>query len=133
MSDRFSISLRLLHPRMRHEEIINKIGLNACVGHTVGEARRSPLGNELGGKYRETMVVIDVVEKDGYFVDEIAQVLSDLERNSDYFVRLVETGGSVTLYVGVFFKGRSGFELNLDCISKMKEMCIDLSVEYYAD
>lgn len=133
MSDRFSISLRLLHPSAPHEEIINRIGLNACVGHTVGEPRRSPLGNELGGKYRETMVVIDIAEKEGYFVDEIAQVLAYLKKNADFFVGLVETGGSVTLYVGVFFKGRSGFELDLDCISTMKEMCIDLSVEYYAE
>ncbi|OJH81362.1 MAG: hypothetical protein BSK19_14335 [Stenotrophomonas maltophilia] len=79
------------------------------------------------------MVVIDIAEKEGYFVDEIAQVLADLKKNADFFVGLVETGGSVTLYVGVFFKGRSGFELDLDCISTMKEMCIDLSVEYYAE
>ncbi|MEG2802621.1 hypothetical protein [Stenotrophomonas sp.] len=132
MNDFYAITLRVTHPALCHEDIEASLQMSADIGHTVGTPRKTPTGDPLSGVYQRSVASFDLVEKTpGYLVHGVGDVLSLLRPHRDYFSRVVQEGGRVALYVGVFFEVMSGLRLDGELMSLLVEMSIELEVEYF--
>jgi len=128
----FSISLRTWHPAMPVQELIEAVGLEPQIAHSVGARRLTPAGEPLDGFYRTSYCNFDLVEKAfGDFTEALAPLLSQLDGKQSIFRQIALTGGRTELYVGVFVEGDSGFTLATDDMRRMAELSLELSVEVY--
>ncbi|MBJ7514739.1 MAG: hypothetical protein JHC82_00310 [Stenotrophomonas sp.] len=128
----FSISLRIWHPVMPAQEMIEAVGLEPRISQSVGLRRATPAGEFLDGFYRASYCNFRLVMKaPGRFTEALAPLLDQLGGNRDIFRQIALTGGRTELYVGVFVEGDSGFTLAIDDISRMAELSLELSVEVY--
>lgn len=128
----FSISLRTWHPVMPAQEMIEAVGLEPQITHSVGARRLTPAGELLDGFYRTSCCSFDlVVQATGDFTEALAPLLSQLDGKQSIFRQIALTGGRTELYVGVFVEGDSGFTLATDDMRRMAELSLELSVEVY--
>lgn len=132
MNDFYTITLRVFHPAGCYEDMETSLRMSANIGHTAGTSRKTPTGDPLSGVYKQTAASFNLVEKTpGYLVDGIGGVLSLLHPHRDYFFKVVQEGGRVALYVGVFFEVMSGLCLDVELMSSLVDMNIELEVEYF--
>lgn len=128
----YTISLRVKHPTLRHEEIAQSLALIPKVGHTVGEQRKTPKGGLLEGIYKETYCSFELLRKqEGYFMDGIRQLIPQLSAHEQYFQTIVAQGGKAEFYVGVFTEKSTGFELSVQDMATLAKLGLQLSVEVY--
>lgn len=128
----FSISLRICHPVMPAQEMIEAVRLEPRIAQSVGLRRTTPAGEFLDGFYRASYCNFRLVTKaPGRFTEALAPLLDKLEGNQSIFRQIALTGGRIELYVGVFVEGDSGFTLAIDDMRRMAELSLELSVEVY--
>ena len=128
----FTISLRIWHPTYTSESIIEAIGLQTRFAQSVGRPRVTPTGAALEGTYQETFCPFRLREKvAGYFTNGIRELMPYLENFRLYLKEIRQSGGRSELYVGVFVEGMNGFTLGVADMSKLADLSLDLSVEYY--
>ena len=54
-----------------------------------------------------------------------------IEGLRNYLKEIKDSGGRSELFVGAFVEGTSGFVLDVNDMSELADMSLDLSVEYY--
>jgi hypothetical protein len=129
---RFSISLRIWHPTYASESILTAVGLKARFAYSQGKPRATPTGQLLEGTYPETYCSFPLARKaPGNFVDGIRSLMPTIEGLRNYLKEIKDSGGRSELFVGAFVEGTSGFVLDVNDMSELADMSLNLSVEYY--
>lgn len=131
----FTISLRIRHPSMSHEEIVKQLGMVPERAWSVGGARMTPVGEPLDGRYQKTYCTFMLIDRsDGWFTDGICRASSSLKAHRAFFHSIQDTGGSSELYVGVFVEGKStGFTADVELMATLADLRLKMSVEIYCD
>jgi hypothetical protein len=131
--ERYSITLRVIHPHRRHEEIAAAIDLELHHGQTAGEPRKSKRGHLLGGVYQETIAAFALSDRaEGYFVDGVRDAVEVIQARSEYLGDVVDSGGRLMLYIGVFVDDHLGFSLDPALLDALSSLGVELGVEVYA-
>lgn len=131
--DRYSITFRVIHPQCRHAEIAEGMGMHLKSGHTAGEPRQSTAGGAVNSLHGETVAAFGLYDReDGYFVDGLRGALELIESRRSYLHGLVESGGRLLFYVGVFVDEHVGFKLDNSLLESLSSLRIELDVEVYA-
>lgn len=128
----FTVSLRVWHPSLSDEEVIQVLNLAPEVRQSVGAPRVNPAGHALDGVYRSTYCSFLLVGKTlGIFTDSIEELLSPLHSHGDFFRRISDERGRAELFVGVFAETSTGFTLDTKSMLAMASSSLELSVEIY--
>jgi hypothetical protein len=131
--ERYSITLRVIHPHRRHEEIAAVVDLELVHGQTAGESRKSKRGEVLGGAYKETIAAFALSDRvEGHFVDGVRNAVELIQVRHEYLRDVVESGGRLMLYIGVFVDDHVGFSLDRALLGALSSLDVELGVEVYA-
>lgn len=132
---RFDVELFIIHPALSPEEISTALGLEANFSHRVGDPRRTPKGQPLAGKYRDTRWrhCIRYSKTDQYFAAEVTELLGRLGPHKAFFAKLRQTGGEPSLIIQFLGDGYLSDELPHAALVKLVELGLGLSIECYAD
>ena len=130
----FIVSLRIRHPTLTSEPIVESIGMLPEFCHSVGTPRKTPTGQLLDGLYDQTYCTFPLTKKKlGRFDDGVRELMPRLAFHAEYFRQLRASGGSAELYIGVFFEDWSGFELGCQDMKALADLGLDLGVELYGN
>jgi hypothetical protein len=128
----YTVSLRISHPKLPHEEIIAALGMEAKFSHTAGQPRMNPKGAPLEGVYKSTYGCFDLLPKQaGDFADGIRQLLPNLKIHHEFFKKITDEGGRAELFVGVFTEKTTGFILQPAEMAALAELSLELAIEIY--
>ncbi|MGH8038255.1 MAG: hypothetical protein ACREPD_10965 [Stenotrophomonas sp.] len=131
--ERYSITLRVIHPHRRHEEIAAVVDLKLVHGQTAGEPRKSNRGETLGGAYKETIAAFALSDRvEGHFVDGVRNAVELIQVRREYLRDVVKSGGRLMLYIGVFVDDHVGFSLDRALLGALSSLDVELGVEVYA-
>lgn len=130
LSPHFKASLRLVHPSMPSPEISQGLEADSKWGWSLGEARRTPTGDPLTGRYRNSYwVQVLSSGDDDSLVDLLAVCLDRLEAKRDFLLAFHGTGGRTEFFVGWF---RSpGETLPWSLLERVASLKIDLAFDVY--
>jgi len=129
---KFIVSLRIVHPTRTHEAIARTLGLKLEFAHTVGQLRKTPKGRALEGTYESTYCCFTLLPKrSGNFIDGIEELLPLLNSHEDFLKKINSEGGKAELFVGVFVEQTTGFSLEIEIMSVLVDLSVELSVEFY--
>ncbi len=129
-STRFRISLRIVHPNLRSEEITDALGLVPDVSYSAGDEKVTPKGSVIGGQRAETYWTHEW-PVNGSFEESLGKLTERLLGNGDYLRQLSSTGGRVECFVGWFSSRNSGFYVTSDLSRVLSELKIDLAFDIY--
>ena len=129
----YTISLRIMHPIMKCQDICRLLSMKPRVSSNVGEPRENPPGRLLGGVYGFTFCTFELIEKNaGFFTDGIVEVLSRLAAHRQLLQSISDTGGSSELYVGVFTDAdTAGFTMGVEMMEALADLHLQLSTQFY--
>ena len=129
---RFALSLRAGHPQMRASEIESGLSLKPRVSNTVGEPRRTPIGEPLDGINKITFCAFDLAKGDDeHLLEELARWNGKFLERKAFFVEFVASGGEMEYFLGIFLEGNSGFGLSPKDMRDMQKLGITLSLDIY--
>lgn len=129
-NQRFSISLRVNHPRIRHEEISSCLSLAPLIAHSVGDNRSTPKGRALAGVWPATFWTAKIDSCDS-LESTLLHVVVLLESHRDFVLRLTKTGGSVEIFIGIFLSQPYGFSVSSDLIRRIAELSVFITFDIY--
>lgn len=87
----YTVSLRVEHPAVCHEEIVQSLGLQPAFAYSAGKPRRTPRGAHLEGINKKTYCRFDLMPKQsGDFIDEIRELIPRLRLHGNYFQTLTK-------------------------------------------
>lgn len=116
MSERFlfSVSLRVHHPSISAEQVVDIFGWTPKIAQTVHEQRRTRSGKELPGRYSETFVLFPLDVEDHEFPEDfLSAYLAEPESPGVRAIRrVVDAGCRVTFVFGISCPQSSGFDLD---------------------
>jgi hypothetical protein len=127
---RFAVALFIVHPTIDPAEISNALNLVRHFVHGVGEPRRTPVGRELEGHYRDTRwrhTVRYEVRKQ-HFSAEVTSFVDSLVPHRAFLNGLRETGGRANVII-TFLDGYFGDELPRATLARMADLGLDLGIE----
>jgi hypothetical protein len=116
----FTMSLRIRHPRIDPAEITRTLGLEPQYCWRVGDERREPEGDAIGGTYRETLWMCALMSEPELSGDqvgvesELLRALGALRRSFDFLRSLRDDGGVAEIHVSIFARE----EFRLDCLGE---------------
>lgn len=129
----FSVSLRLRHPFVHHDEISRQLGVEPRFKWDAGQPRVGRDGRKLGGVHDQTYWVrrMEKVEE-----SSLPVVLSEgvrlLEAHRDFLRTFIETGGEAELFVGWFTSPISGgTTLDSTLLGRIADLGLNLSLDVY--
>jgi hypothetical protein len=130
---RFLVELFIVHPTIAPSEITNALGVEAHFAHMVGEARRTPKGNTLPGRYPDTRWrhSIQYITADQWFVGEVEALVNGLEPHKAFLHHLLDTGGKATLIIQFLGDGYFGDSLPSPLLAKIVELRLRLGLEVF--
>jgi hypothetical protein len=131
----FDLTLRLRHPRIRHDEISRNLNLHPRFKWNAGAPRLRPDGTELGGIHDHTYWACKVARnKSESLIDALNTNISALELHRAFLQDFVATGGQIEFFVGWFTTKISGGDtLTWELLARLAELRIDLSLDVYGD
>jgi hypothetical protein len=129
---RFTLSLRLTHPKYSAEEIEEKLKMNGRVTRSAGDLRKTPKGNLLDGVNKVTYCTFQLIEgDDSQLEDAFDNWNRRLFRYKEFLSGFIETGGTLEYFLGLFLNANSGFVLLKSQMRAMNELGIDLACDIY--
>jgi len=130
-SYQFDISLRVRHPSLDPAEITSALGLNPSRSWRAGEARTTPKGNPLEGRYSDSYWVVKLAKGRWPLAAVINELLDQLAPHQALFQQIRAEGGTVEFFVGWFFERNSGDVFDCDLLARMADLKINLSLDVY--
>src|SRR5262245_47217569 len=107
-SYQYDISLRVRHPSLDPAEITSALGLNPSRSWRAGEARTTPKGNPLEGRYSDSYWVVKLGEgrwPDRTLAAIINELLGQLASHQGFFHGISVEGGTVEFFICCRFGG----------------------------
>ena len=131
---RFDVSLRLVHPSMRSEEISRALNMQPRFQWNAGAPRVTPAGTPLRGVREETYWSSTLNDKSEDLKDTLDANLSALEVHTAFLQAFVETGGEIEYFVGWFTTDTSGGEtLSWELLERLARLRISLALDVYGN
>lgn len=136
MSDyEFTMSLRIRHPEIDPAQISTTLGLQAQHSWCAGEARRDSAGSALGGTYRESYWVCELMSRPELSTDqlgvesELQRVLGTLRRSCDFLQTLHDSGGATEIYISIFVREEFRLEIGGELATLLGRLGITTAIE----
>ncbi len=128
----FTACLSISHPDIDPAEITHAVGLLPKRTTRAGDPRSTPTGEPLSGKYDFScwMHRFDVHEATELGVI-LEQLVDQFQGFRSFFHRIVEEGGSVELFCGVFANGNWDESLPYSLLGRLAEFQINLRLDVY--
>ncbi|REJ85905.1 MAG: DUF4279 domain-containing protein, partial [Planctomycetota bacterium] len=128
----FKITLIVTHPSIDPAEISRAIGLTPVRTTRGGAPRTTPTGQPLAGEYQFSCWKY---EFDVQAADELSHVLEtlvdELQCNRPFFHRVVQQGGTVELFCGVFADGNWDEVLSHALMRALAALHVDVRLDVY--
>jgi hypothetical protein len=126
------VSLAIRHPHIDPAEISKALQLEPTRATRAGAPRTTPTGNPLPGTYdfshwTHQFDVAGALEL-GVILEELVQ---RLQVHQSFFHRLVQEGGTVELFCGIFAAGNWDEILSHALMSELSGLKIDLRLDVY--
>jgi hypothetical protein len=129
---RYVVSLRIWHPRITAEAICNRLDCEPRRKWTAGTRRENPEGSPLPGFNETTYCSFDLEHaEEDQLVDFLKNCNDRFYALKDYFEEIRSTGGSLEYFIGWFSDTNSGSTFDVELMSKLVELRIDLSIDFY--
>jgi hypothetical protein len=127
----FKVSFRITHPTIDSSTIDSKLMLTPKFSYTVGEKKITPKGTEIDGIRNNSFWCHEFSDCDENFESSLKKFNKLLGEKSLFLKSLSDTGGTLEYFVGWFQSGNSGFVLDVELISQIADMGIQLSFNIY--
>ncbi|MCA9191221.1 MAG: DUF4279 domain-containing protein [Planctomycetales bacterium] len=130
---RFVASLHVQHPSVDPNDVTAALKLNPKSVKRRGERRRKPDGGLLSGNYDENHWRANLEIVAGHNVSEFLQKLIDTQTPDAMALtrRIDDTGGSVSVFIGVFADRLCDFEIPASTLRLLGEAGISVRLDYY--
>jgi Domain of unknown function (DUF4279) len=129
---RTNLSLQIKHPTRDLSAVCDAFGLRPARLWKVGDERRTPKGNKIGGIRTESACSVHVgptARKPLSKQIEAALVL--LKPHRRMLRNLSSTGGKISFFVGWFCDEHTGESLNQEILEEMADLRIGLDLNIY--
>ena len=128
----FSLAIRIRHPAIDPAEITSVLGREPDYCYKVGESRKTPKGNELEGKNKESFWYCDVEVGNSENLVTIIKSTNQMFIGHERFIaKLLQSGGVVEYFIGVFVDNNTGFTLERDLLEECANLNINLAFDIY--
>lgn len=128
----FKVSLWIEHPDIDPDFISNTIHLTPVRTTRAGAPRSTPIGEPLEGTYECSRwghnFNVEGASELGAVLEDLAE---ELQIHEPFFRRLVQEGGSVELFCGVFAAGNWDEVLPHPLLGKLASLHLDLRLDVY--
>ncbi|PSO22121.1 hypothetical protein C7G42_09610 [Bradyrhizobium sp. MOS003] len=129
---RAQVSLKLKHPTRDLSRVCKALGLEPKHIWKMGDERRTPKGNPLGGNRDSSYCLIELGPTSRKsLAKKIESALGRLQSHRALLRRLSSTGGKVTFSVGWFLDEHSGETFSGDSLKSMARLQIGLELHAY--
>ena len=130
----YAVSLRVVHPAMDPDVICEALEWEAKYRWKAGTPRRTPKGTPLEGVYKNSYCSFDVAKgDDGELAACLRTAVGRLEKHAAFLRQVRSEGGEIMFYVFLYPNGDTGETLDVDLLSRMAGMGIELGVNVYDD
>lgn len=137
----FTVSLKVVHPKMKVEYISEYLSMNPDAQYDVGSERVSKAGRPLGGTYECTLWNKDLCHgnkldaEETLFEEFVKEQNLVLAKYRDFFKEVCETGGCVEYFVGWFSSGSINMSIVFDpeLMQSTSELNISIVLCAYPD
>jgi hypothetical protein len=131
--EKLMLSVRLRHPSIQAEEIINNIKGVPVIARTGGKNYITPFGKKTNRINKETYVVYDFPEVEHEKLPEAIKAANIfLFRNINYFDEFKKRGGRCDYYITLDSKNSYAFTLEPELIMDCTKTGIEIGVEVFA-
>jgi len=133
----FSVSLRVMHPKIDPEEITRALGVNPSRKWKIGVPRNTPKGTILPGINKETywsarlhggarLHSVDISLE-----DFIAETNHRLRSYEEYFGELSNGGGHIEYFIGWYGLSNIGATFKPSVLKRTAELNIAIALDVY--
>jgi hypothetical protein len=127
------LSIRLRHPNIQAEDIVNNIKTVPVIARTGGKKYITPFGKTTNRINKETYVVYNCQEVGQMGLsDAIKAANTFLVRNIDYFNEFRKQGGKCDYYITLDSKSSYAFTLDAELVRDCAKIGIGIGVEVFA-
>ncbi|MDR1286276.1 MAG: hypothetical protein LBK08_01575 [Treponema sp.] len=133
--EKLILTVRLWHPVMRAEEIVNGIDRTPSLAETAGKNYITPKGVVTNRINKETYVIYDFPRGRGNdLFDAVKTANSFLFENIDFFTQFKKSGGRCDYYITIVSKDNYSFVLDPEIIGECAQLGVQIWVEiFYGD
>ena len=128
----FKVSLSVIHPDMDPAEISTALDLAPVRATCAGAPRTTPKGTPLPGTYDFSCWRHEFnVEGSSELGVVLESLVERLQRHRQFFHRVVQDGGTVGLFCGVFAAGNWDEILSHSLMGELASLQVDLRLDVY--
>jgi len=133
----YTIAARIKHPSIDPAVVTEALGLQPQHSWKAGAARRTPTGEPLEGRYRESYWTAQIVDAERISSTEmplevaLAQSVALLQKNEKFLAKVADEGGSAELFIGIFGAGNLGIELPPTLLARFGRLGVAISLDIY--
>lgn len=128
----FKVSLSVIHPEMDPAEISTALDLAPVRTTRAGAPRTTPKGTPLPGTYDFSCWTHQFdVEGASELGVVLESLVERLQRHRQFFHRVVQDGGTVELFCGVFAAGNWDEILSRSLMGELAALHVDLRLDVY--
>ena len=128
----FSVSLHISHPDIDPVEISRAVNLTPKRMTRAGAPRTTPKGDPLEGTHKLSYWTYKFdVGKASELGIVLERLIAQLQAHELFFHRVVEEGGAVELFCGVFADGNWDEVISHSLMSRLAALKIDLRLDVY--
>jgi len=129
---KYDASFRVRHPEMEPEHISEELGLKAKHQWKAGTARKTPKGEPLKGMYENTYCSFELKHPQNTgLCNLLKQFNHRLYERKEFLKSIRLSGGTLEYFVGWYSDKDSGELFDLELLTQLVELGIDLSIEVY--
>jgi hypothetical protein len=129
---KYCVSLWIEHPNYDPDSISAELSLKPQVVHRAGDRRQTPKGRPLSGNYDRTYWNTEIDLSDGIDISEsLAPIVRGLQPHQQFLKQLIDGGGVIQLFVGLFATGLCDYVLSNALLREFGDLHIDLRLDYY--
>jgi hypothetical protein len=129
---KYRIRLLIKHPIMDPAAITSKLGFKPGLVWTAGTRRKTPAGTPLPGVHKTSAwgYWFDV-EGGRFFSQDVLKLLLQLEERAEFIRELIDSGGSIGLYVNLPGDVNIGDEIAWADLRRFVSLRINFGVEVF--
>ena len=133
----YTIAVRVKHPSIDPTVVTDALRIEPQHSWKAGVSRRTPTGELLEGTYRESYWTGQVLETERLSSDEMPledalnRSAARLQRAEEFLSKLIDDGGSIELFVGIFGAGTFGVELPAALLARLGGLGVAVSLDVY--
>lgn len=128
----FRVSLSISHPDIDPAEISDAIGLVPKRATRAGAPRMTPKGDPLPGTYDFSHWIHEFDVQGASDLGPVLEALAErLQRHEPFFHRMVQEGGDVELFCGVFAAGNWDECLSHTLLGRLAALQVNLRLDVY--